>query len=825
MDSVNSGAVTSFRQRMARHTTGRLIALGGLCILSLNAASANEPPWLKQILVEPQVVQLGGTNRVQQLLISGIRDDRWPVDVTHLAQIESSDAAIARVEEGIVTGVSDGDVLLRISCDGQQLDVPVQVRHIAGYPPVDFSNDMLPLFSKLGCNSGACHGKSSHPSGLRLSVFGFDPAADFNALVKEGRGRRVFPGSPEFSLFLRKATGAAPHGGGRRLNRDSPDYDLMLAWVRQGTPAAQQDTPGLVRISVSPADRVLDANAQQQILATAHYSDGTVRDVTSAAGYTSNAPLIAEVDRNGVVRTGLVPGEAAIAVHYMGQVASVQLQLPRAAGFTPFEYPARNAIDELVKSKLEKMQLVPSGLADDTTFLRRVWLDTIGTLPAPDDVRQFLADPATDKRSQWIEKALERPEYADYWALVWSDILLVDRQKLGERGAYELHRWLREQFASNRRYDEWVSDLITATGNSGTNGPVNLFRAAETPEELARTVSQAFLGVRMECAQCHHHPFEKWSQDDFYSLAGYFNGLERKPIAPNRVFVYHTGLKETRIPLSNKLVAVRPLDGEAVTASEGDPRRELARWLIAADNPWFAKLAANRLWKHFLGRGLVEPEDDIRSTNPATNERLLGLLSGHLVGHHFDLKTLMRLIMNSRTYQLASTTNSGNQDDEQNFSHHYVRRLSAEVLLDAISQATGEPEPFPGRPRGTRAIELWDNRLPSYFLEIFGRPERTSPCECGRTSEPTMSQALHLMNAPEVETKIGSARGRVAALLKSGISTNAMIDELCLAALGRFPRESELQIARQLFESTPEQQAAEDFLWTLLNSYDFLFVK
>ena len=824
MDSVNAGAVTSIRQRIPDHAGWSLCALVWLCVQSFSAASAEEPPLL-QLLVEPQAIQLGGTNRVQQLLITGVRDDGRPVDVTHRAQIESNDTAIARVEESVVTGVSDGQVLLRVSCDGQSVDVPVQVSHIAGYPPVDFANDMLPLFSKLGCNSGACHGKSSHPSGLRLSVFGFDPAADFDALVKDGRGRRVFSGSPEFSLFLRKATGAAPHGGGQRLHPTSPDYDLMLAWVRQGTPASQPNSPGLVKLSVSPADRVLDANAQQQILAAAHYSDGTVRDVTSAAGYTSNAPLIAEVDRNGVVRTGMIPGEAAIAVHYMGQVASVQLQLPRVAGYTPFEFPAQNAIDELVKSKLEKMQLVPSELADDATFLRRVWLDTIGTLPAPEDVRKFLDDPATEKRALWIEKALDRPEYADYWALVWSDILLVDRQKLGERGAYELHRWLREQFASNRRYDEWVSDLITATGNSGTNGPVNLFRAAESPEDLARTVSQAFLGVRMECAQCHHHPFEKWSQDDFYSLAGYFNGLERKPIAPNRVFVYHTGLKETRIPLSNKLVAVRPLDGEAVTAAEGDPRRELARWLTAADNPWFAKLAANRLWKHFLGRGLVEPEDDIRSTNPATNEPLLALLSQRLVEQNFDLKALMRLIMNSRTYQLASTTNSSNQDDEQNFSHHYVRRLSAEVLLDAISHATGVPEPFPGRPRGTRAIELWDNRLPSYFLEIFGRPERTSPCECGRTSEPTMSQALHLMNAPEVETKISSAEGCVAGLVKSGISTNALIDELCLAALGRLPRESELQIAQQLFETTPTQQAAEDFLWTLLNSYDFLFVK
>ena len=821
MGSVSFVAVKSFFNQL----TSTLSVLSWLCVFIVHGVSADELLRLHDIHVEPPVIQLGGTNRVQQLLITGVREDGRKLDVTHLSRIESSDPAIARAEGGMVAGLSDGEVTLRVTCAGRELDVPVQVGQISGYPPVDFANDMLPLLSKLGCNSGGCHGKSNHASGFKLSVFGFDPAADFDALVKDDRGRRIFPASPEFSLFLRKATGVVPHGGGRRLPFGSADYDLMLAWVRQGTPAAQANSPGLVRLSVSPDDRVLDANSRQQILATAHYSDGSVRDVTSAAGYSTNAPLVAEVDRTGVVRTGQIPGEAVIGVHYMGQVASVQLQLPRTSGYAPFEFPPLNAIDELVRIKLEKIQLVPSELADDATFLRRLWLDTIGTLPSPEEVRQFLADPAVDKRAHWTDKVLDRPEYADYWALVWADILLVDRQKLGERGAYELHHWLREQFATNRRYDEWVSDLITATGNSGTNGPVNLFRAAETPEELTRTVSQAFLGVRMECAQCHHHPFEKWSQDDFYGLAGYFNGLERKSIAPNRVFVYHAGLKESRIPFSNKLVAVRPLDGVAVTASEGDPRRGLATWLVAADNPWFAKLAANRLWKHFLGRGLVEPEDDLRSTNPATNEPLLALLSQSLIDQNFDLKALMRTILNSRTYQLSSATNGSNEDDEQNFSHHYVRRLPAEVLLDAISHATGAPEHFPGRPRGTRAIELWDNRLPSYFLEIFGRPERTSPCECGRTSEPTMSQALHLMNAPEVEIKISSADGRVARLVESGAATAVLVDELCLATLGRFPRDSEQQLAQQLFETAPPQQAAEDFLWTLLNSYDFLFIK
>ena len=714
-----------------------------VCLLSVHSfVAAEEIPSTKRIHVEPLSIELRGINRLQRVLITAEQIDGQIIDVTHRATLASNDEGVFRCENSCAVGVSDGHSQLHVRFDGLEVNIPVLVSDFGGFPPIDFANDLLPLLSKLGCNSGGCHGKASGQNGFKLSVFGFDTVADFDALVKEGRGRRLFAADPQSSLLLKKATGSVPHGGGQRVKIGTPDYEVLEAWVRQGTPFEQPGSPKLVRLTVSPRDRVMKIASQQQILATAHYSDSSVRDVTSAAGYASNAPMVAEADRQGLVRTGQVPGEAAITVHYMGQVASVQVQVPRTIQSTPFEFPAQTKIDELVLAKLQKMRLVPAELADDATFLRRLYLDMIGTLPSPEEIREFQSDRRSDKRSYWIDRVLDRPEYADYWALVWSDILLVDRQKLGERGAYELHHWLRQQFARNRPYDQWVAELITATGNSGTNGPANLFRAVETPEELARTVSQAFLGVRMECAQCHHHPFEKWSQDDFYGLVGFFNGIERKPIAPGRVLIYHAGLRETRLPLSEKVIPTRPLDGQVFSETGTDPRRTFAQWLVASENPWFAKLIGNRMWKHFLGRGLVEPEDDLRSTNPPTNEPLLALLAQQVVEAKFDLKQLMRFIVNSRTYQLASITNSTNRDDEQNFSHHYVKRLPAEVLLDAIGQVTGAPESFPGRPPGTRAIELWDNRLPSYFLEIFGRPERTSPCECGRSSEPTMSQAL-----------------------------------------------------------------------------------
>jgi len=719
-------------------------------------------------------------------------------------------------------------------------------------PPVHFGNDIVPLFSKLGCNSGGCHGKASGQNGFKLSVFGFDPAADFDAIVKEARGRRVFPASPERSLILLKPTAQVPHGGGKRMDVRSPDYEVLFQWLQQGMPIGDDSAPKLVGLQVSPSERVLGFESEQQILATAKYSDGSLREVTDAASYTTNSDIVAEVIAPGLVRTGKVPGEAAITVNYMGQVAAVQIQVPRPSAPDPYpKLPSNNRIDELVWAKLERMGIVPSDPADDATFLRRLFIDAIGTLPQPDEVRSFLSAPLApsagrgaggegsvdlDKRTRAIDAVLAREEYADYWALKWADILLVDRNKLGERGAYEFHRWLRDQFARNRPYDEWVRELVTATGDSAMNGPANFYRAVRTPEDVTKSVSQAFLGVRLECAQCHHHPFDKWAQSDFYGLAGFFNGLERKTAGIRRdpagqefiisELVFHAGMRETRIPYFNTLVTTRVLDGTTpAEIDRGDPRSALADWMTDPQNPWFARLIANRLWKQFLGRGLVEPEDDLRSTSPATNEPLLDYLSEQVVANHYDLKAVMRLILNSRVYQLSSVPNETNRDDTQNFSHYFVKRLPAEVLLDAISDVTGSPEQFPGKPPGTRAIALWDNRLPSYFLEIFGRPERNSPCECGRSSEPTMAQALHLMNAPEVTEKITSPHGRVSRLLQSQSPDYFFVEELCLAALGRLPTDKETKVGKEFFAKEPRQQAAEDFLWTLLNSYDFVFVK
>jgi hypothetical protein len=803
------------------------VGLLGLAWAAAPVESKDHPlPAVLGLKVEPPEIVLHGASRQQQLLISAVLSGGAVRDVTHRAEITLSDPSIGRVERASIRGLHDGQGFVDVRFGAATARVGLRVRDFAAYPPVHFANDVVPVLSKLGCNSGGCHGKASGQNGFKLSVFGFDPEADYGALVKESRGRRVFPANPAASLLLAKPSGRIPHGGGQRLPPESADYQLLVEWLNQGMPRGMADAPGVIEIRLSPASRVLRFEDEQQILATAIFSDGSSRDVTSAAAYATNAALVAEVDTRGLVRVGKTPGQAAITVNYLGHVGAVAIQVPRPDSPENLPNPpSHNAIDPFVWTKLNQLGIVPAELADDSTFIRRVFLDTIGTLPTPAEVRDFLSDAAADKRGRLIDKLLERPEYADYWALKWSDILLVDRNRLAERGAFEFHQWLREQFVQNRPYDAWVRELVTASGNTGTFGPANFYRTVDTADVAARTISQAFLGVRVECAQCHHHPFEKWSQDDFYGLAGFFNGLERKPISPDRVLVYHAGYRETRIPLVNRLVPTRALGaGVPDGLDQGDPRAKLAAWMTEPGNPWFARLLCNRLWKQFFGRGLVEPEDDLRSTNPATNEPLLDYLAGQLVHERYDLKALVRLLVNSRVYQLSSATNATNADDEQNFSHHYPRRLPAEVMLDAICEVTGVAEAFPGCPPRTRAIALWDNRLPSYFLEVFGRPERNSPCECGRSSEPTMAQALHLMNAPEVETKLADRDGRVAQLIGSGMSTAELVDTLCLAALARPAGAKEQAVADKLFGPVATESAAEDFLWTLLNSYEFLFI-
>jgi len=777
--------------------------------------------------VAPSAISLSGFNLQQQIQVTVQSADDLPTDATRTATFQLDDNRIATINaSGVIRGKIPGKTSLQVRLGKLQTRVPIVVGDPDQDTPPQFQRDILPILSKLGCNSGGCHGKQSGQNGFKLSVFGFDARADFEALTQEARGRRVFPADPTRSLLLRKATGSLPHGGGQRMLPDSVDQQIVLKWIEKGSPWGIAAGPLLQEIVVQPREIIMQPLRAQQLLVTALYSDGSQRDVTAAAAYSSNQATIADTDNSFQVKTGKQPGEAAITINYMGKVTSTRVIIPRPTrGESLAAMPVSNPIDTLVGKKLTALGLEPSPLANDAMFLRRLYLTTIGTLPSANEITAFLRNEQPDKRNQEIQRVLERDEYADYWTLKWADVLMVNPEKMGPRGAYEFHQWLHQQVQTNQPYDKWVRELVTASGNSGKYGPVNFFRAATTVEDVTKTVSQAFLGIRMDCAQCHHHPFEKWGQDDFYGMAGFFTGLQRKSLGNDRLLVFHPGHQAAKVPVSNLLVPTQPPGGKPLEGlDQGDPRLHLARWMTAPKNPYFARLVANRLWKHYLGRGLVEPEDDLRSTNPAANEPLLNYLAQQVVQTGFDLKQVTRLILESNTFQLSSKPNALNYDDRQHHSHYLIRRLPAEVLLDAISQVTGSPEKFVGMAPGTRAIELWDNRMPSYFLDTFGRSLRESPCECGKSGEPTMAQALHLMNAPEIDAKVTDPAGHAMRLAQTDLSTAEITNQLCLAILGKPATAREHAVARALFADQSRQAAAADLMWTLINCYDFLFI-
>jgi len=800
-----------------------------ICIFACAASTVADDIAIESIRVEPQEIALSGKNRQQQITITGIRTDNSVVDLTHQSTITVLDEEVIQNDAGLLTGLTEGETIVAIKSGDHSQVVSVSVAEFSTYPAINFEVDIIPLLTKLGCNGGGCHGKQSGQNGFKLSVFGFDPKADFDAIVKEGRGRRVFPGAIGNSLIYTKAIGTTAHGGGQRTTPETQDAELLREWILQGMPWGEDGTARVTAITVEPEIRVMQPRSLQQLRVTATYDDGRKRDVTRASAFVSNEAVIADCNNHGVIETGKVPGEAAITISYLGFVDVSRVVVPKPGAELPQRptwFNEDHPIDNLVWNKWEYLRLEPSDLTDDATFLRRLMVKTSGTVPTAQQVRDFLNDKSPDKRAKAIEAALNSDQFVSYWTQRWSDILMVNSATIGSRGAYTFYRWLRQQVQQNRPYDEWVYDIIVATGNTGQVGPANFFRGQRTPEDATKAISQAFLGIRMDCAQCHHHPFEKWGQDDFYGLAGFFNGMKRESLDENRELIYHPGHKSMAIPVINQAVDTRPLAGSATSADgQTDPRPELASWVTARDNPTFSKLVSNRIWKHLMGRGLVEPEDDFRETNPPTNPELLDHLADTLVQNNFDIKSLMRHILNSKSFQLSSTPNESNYTDDQMFSHYLVRRMPAEVMLDAICHVTLAPEQYAGHPQGTRAIDLWDNQLPSYFLDTFGRNLRESPCACGSSGDPTMAQALHLLNAPEIELKLQSANGRVSDLTKSDFDVDKLIEEITLVTVNRPPNTREIAIGKQLLNNPSRRQGIEDFLWVMMNSYDFLFVK
>ncbi len=781
-----------------------------------------------RLTVSPSSIELSGPDSRQRLLVTGTKPDGSTVDLTRTIRISTGNPRVVVASGNLLRAASDGKTTLTVSAQGASIRVPVRVSGYSRTADLTFVNDITPILSRSGCNSSTCHAKAGGQNGFKLSIFGYDPDADLAALVREGHGRRISVATPDQSLLLRKATGAMPHGGGARIAKGSYEYRTLLRWIKAGAQMGRANAPTLAKIEVSPRERELIARTSQQLLVTAVFTDGSRRDVTDLAGYSSNADHVAAANEGGLVKSAGAPGEAAVMVRYMGAVGVSRVLIAHrgarldATAYAPLG--SANFIDRLVEKKLKRLGIAPSGPADDAAFLRRVSIDLIGTLPTPSEARGFLSDPRPDRRERLVDGLLKRPEYASNWALRWADVLRVDREALGPKGAYVFHRWLRERMQRNVPYDQWVREVLIAQGSTAEVGPANLYRAVKTPDELANTVSQVFLGVRLQCAQCHHHPFEKWSQEDFWGLAGFFTRVQRKPLTADSDRIYVGGTDEARHPRTGGVVQARLLESTQSPLPEEDRRQALADWLTGPHNRFFARMLANRMWAHLMGRGLVDPVDDMRDTNPASNEPLLDELANFVGKTGFNQKALLRKIVTSRVYQLSAVPNATNAQDTQNFSRAYVKRLPAETLLDAICDATEVPEKYEGVPEGVRALDLWDNRLPSYFLDTFGRPLRAGPCECERSQEPSMSQALHLMNSPTIHSKVASRTGRVARLVRSGASPKAIAEDLYLAALSRMPSADERRSAVKLLEKAPDRRSAgEDLLWALMNSFAFVF--
>jgi hypothetical protein len=779
---------------------------------------------------EGQSAALAGRDATVQLVATARAADGRESDVTRAVRWTIDPPGVLTVSAtGQAAPVADGTATLTARTDdGAAASVTLTVTGATEWRRASFTHDIVPVLTKYGCNGGGCHGKSEGQNGFKLSLLGFEPAEDYEYLVHESRGRRLFPAAPENSLLLLKGTGEMPHGGGARLERGSPDYLTLVRWMEQGMPPIQPDEPRPVRLSVYPPERLLAPESSQQLQVTAHYSDGTWRDITGIAQYESGARDMAEVDPRGLVTTAKMTGDAAVMVRYQEHVGVFRATIPLGAPAGEFP-PERNFIDGHVFAKLRTLGLPPSGVCDDPTFLRRVTLDVAGRLPTAAEAEAFLADPSPEKRAAVVDRLLASTDYAEYFAGKWASLLRNRREGAPAQVTYAFHAWLRDQLNKNTRFDRVVSDLIAASGSASTNPPAAWYRAVTKPQEQMQDIAQVFAGQRLQCAQCHHHPYEKWSQQDYYGFMAFFSTVGRKPAdEPGEEAVFHQWREAAaENPKTRQPVKPTPLGGQTlVLAPQDDPRPALASWLTAPENPFFARMLANRYWKHFFQRALVEPEDDLRQTNPATNPVLMDSLADHFVKSGFDLKSLVRAICTSSTYQLSSDPNDHNAGDRQNYSRFFPRRLPAEVLLDAIDTVTGVPTKFPSRPAGSRAVALPDNgfNASSYFLTVFGRPDNASACECERTQDSSLAQSLHLLNSKGVQEKLISAEGRAAALSKDPAPAADRVRQLFLATYARPATAEETQKAVAYLEARQGAAAAwEDLIWALINSKEFLF--
>jgi hypothetical protein len=805
-----------------------LALLPALLLGAAPRAVAPADSTLTALTVHPATIDLVGPRAEQHLGVLGTRGDGRQIDLSQQASYSLDRAQVATVEQGVVRPMADGTAKLTVRAGGRSSTVTVRVKGVSADTPVSFSREVVAVLTRAGCNGGACHGAQHGKGGFRLSLFGFDPAFDHTQIVQSSEGRRVVLSEPERSILLQKPALVMEHGGGERFKVGARPYEILKRWLEDGAPGPTRADPLVRSVEVWPAKRRMVPGEKQQVVVRATWSDGLVEDVTALAQFDALNASIAAVTPGGLI-TAHGPGETHVMVRFAGQARVVQVTLPYSSA-TGGPVPAHNFIDEKLAAKWRDLGLGPSPVCKDDEFLRRLYLDAIGTLPTPDEVRRFLADQSADKRTKEIERVLDRPEFVDFWALKWGDLLRINRDLLTEKGMWSFHNWARACLRDGKPVDRMVRELITAEGSTFTEGPANFYLTARTPADWSETAVQLFMGVRLQCAKCHHHPFEKWSQDDYYGMTAFFVRLGTKTSQEFGLFggervVYLRPAGEATHPRKGGVVKPRPLDGP-VMDDVFDRRRKLAEWLTAKDNPFFARNIVNRFWAYTMGRGLVEPIDDMRETNPPSIPDLLDALARDLVKNGYDVKHLLRTIFRSRAYQLSSTAAPANRADASNTYHARStrKRLTAEQLADAIDFATLTREKYQGLPLGTRAIQLPDTRVRSFLLDVFGRPARQITCECERTSQPNIAQALHLLNSDFLERKIDAPSGRVAQLLKTKKAGVAIVEELYLATLSRLPSQEESAHALTWLKKAPSlREGAQDLLWVLINRREFQF--
>jgi len=800
-----------------------------LALLTTSSLIASTAPSPVGLTVFPTNIHLSCAQDRQSLTVQTAYVDGTTRDVTGEAAFTVADGAVAEVANATVKPLADGRTVLKVKVQGQAVEVPIVIEHAKDDRRTSFKLDVIPALTKAGCNSGACHGASRGKDGFRLSLFGYDPDGDYLRLTREQIGRRLNFAIPDESLMLEKGLGLVTHTGGERWTKDSPLYRTALRWIQDGANRDETNVAHVTGIEIGPRQAVLEgSNVTQRLVVRAHYSDGSDRDVTSLAIFISNNDPTAAVSEQGLVRAGQ-RGEAFVMARFDSYTVGSQIiVVPKGESFEfPKNVARNNYIDEHIDAKLKKLRLRPSEVCDDATFARRAYLDIIGTLPPAAELKRFLAETSPAKREHLVESLLNRPEFADLWVMKFAELLQIRSRndQFSQKSALSYYNWLREQMLANVPMDRIARDLLTASGSTLAEPASNFYQVTTETLKIAENTAQIFMGMRIQCAQCHNHPFDRWTMNDYYSFANFFAQVGRKQGEdPREYIVFDRGEGEVRHLVSGKPLPPKFLGGAQPELKKGESRREvLARWLASPENPQFARNLANIVWAHFLGKGIIDPVDDVRISNPAINPELLDALGAKFTEYGYDFKRLVRDICNSRTYQLSTKANETNAGDDRNFSKAGIRRLRAEVLLDCINQVTATQNRFTGLPRGGRAVQIPDGATSGYFLTTFGRASRETVCSCEVKVDPNLSQALHLLNGTTIEGKIKEG-GEIRALVKAGKNREEILDELYLRTLSRPPTEPEKTKLMGFFNDPKnDEQVLNDLFWALLNAKEFVF--